>query len=316
MERTCTRSAYAVPHPHVRLPVVPEIGSAVDLERRQAVRKDVCAALGKRGLRPLFPLGHAPRDVKRALDGPQDLCAETDVKADPGVEGKPVLTGPRRIPIDRRQRVALLPRRPKRRDKVPEAVARGEVAHSADHRARVATTLMLRRDLDRERRESVRPAALVVQAHGSLDPFVDPRRQAVDRAVPGERDRMPMCEREVTVLVVEDELEVPEVLVEPGPMLVHDVPMLVVLGPHAGDLVVRALPEIRTFGARVDPSAHAAAAWRSASWSFAAAGPGFPSPTCFPSTSTAGITSRTEEEVNASSASLRSSTGYAPSCVL
>src|SRR5688500_13995126 len=146
MERTRTGSAYAVAHPHVRLPVLAPVGLAGDLERGERVREDVRAALGQRKLDPLLPLGHRPRDVQRARNRLEDLGAEADVEADPGVERETVLSLPRRIAVDGRERVALLPRRAERRDQAAEAAPGRDVAHAADHRPRAPPSLVAGRD--------------------------------------------------------------------------------------------------------------------------------------------------------------------------
>jgi len=120
---------------------------------------------------------------------------------------------------------------------------------------------------------------------------------------------MPLGEGDAALVVVEDELKVAEVLVEPAPVQAEDVTLLVVPRPHAGDLVVGLLPEIGALGAGDDPRTQVAAASRRAACKAAAAGPGLPSPIGLPSSSTTGITSRTEDDVNASSAPASSSTG-------
>ncbi len=127
---------------------------------------------------------------------------------------------------------------------------------------------------------------------------------------------MALCERQIARLVVEDELKVAEVLVETAPVQAEDVALLVVLRPDPRDLVIGSLPEVGSLGAGVDARAHASAARRSAAWSRVAAGPGRPSPTAFPSSSITGMTSRTEDDVNASSAAASASTGKAPSATL
>ncbi len=73
-----------------------------------------------------------------------------------------------------------------------------------------------------------------------------------------------MGEREVALSVVENELKLAEVLVQPAPVAAKDVAVQVVLGPDAVDLVVRALPEVGPLGAGEDLRVHAAAARRSA----------------------------------------------------
>ena len=118
---------------------------------------------------------------------------------------------------------------------------------------------------------------------------------------------MALGERQVALLVVEDELEVAEVLVEPAPVLAEDVALLVVLRPDARDLLVGPLPEVGPLGARVDVRCSRASRPRAAPpGARAAAGPGRPSPIGVPSSSIAGITSRIDDDVNASSAPARS----------
>jgi hypothetical protein len=94
----------------------------------------------------------------------------------------------------------------------------------------VAAALVLRGDLDRERGERVRLGAVREEANRALEGGVDARRQSGYGPVPGEGDRVPVRERELAVLVVEEELEVAEVFVEPAPVLSEDVALLVVLG--------------------------------------------------------------------------------------
>src|SRR5919202_3896515 len=125
----------AVHHPEVGLEVEPEVLLAVDRERREAVREDVLAALREGRLRPVLPLGDGAADAHRPRLGPQDLAAETHVRADPRIEREAVLTPPARVALDRRERVALLPARPHRREQSGEAVAAADLAHSLEHRA-------------------------------------------------------------------------------------------------------------------------------------------------------------------------------------
>jgi hypothetical protein len=124
---------------------------------------------------------------------------------------------------------------------------------------------------------------------------------------------MPLCKGQIPRFVPEDELVVAEVFVEPAPVPTDDVALHVVLRPDVRDLVVGALPKVGSFSAGVDACGHASAARRSAAWSRAAAGPGRQSPTAFPSSSITGITSRIEDDVNASSAPASRSTGNEPS---
>src|SRR5438270_3500140 len=160
----------SVKHPEVGLEVEPEVALAVDAERCEPVREDVLAALRERHLRPLLPLGHRAADPHRLRLGLEDLAAEAYVRPDPRVEGQPVLTRPARVALDRRERIALLPARPKRRDELAEAVLAGDRAHSLDHRAAEAAALHAGPDFDRKRRErrhlaSVRPEPEAVGHH-------------------------------------------------------------------------------------------------------------------------------------------------------
>src|SRR5439155_12797537 len=112
-----------------------------------------------------------------------------------------------------------------------------------------AAALDGRADLDRERGERGRPAALLAQAKGVLDEPVYPGGQALDGAVPGEGNRVALGEDDVLVLVVEDELELTEVVVEPAPVPVQDVAVRVVLRP---DVEVDAVREVGALGIRED----------------------------------------------------------------
>src|SRR5947209_1246386 len=178
----------AVHHPEVGLEVEAEVALAVDDQRCEPVREDVLAALRERHLRPLLPLGHRAADPHRLRLGLEDLAAEAYVRPDPRVEGQPVLTRPARVALDRRERIALLPARPKRRDELAEAVLAGDRAHSLDHRAAEAAALHGRADLDRERRERRRLAAVLPEAEAFGDDPVDTGRKTLGGPVPRERD--------------------------------------------------------------------------------------------------------------------------------
>jgi hypothetical protein len=139
-----------------------------------------------------------------------------------------------------------------------------ELAHPVEHGLAEALPLVRRGDLDGQRRERVRGAARRAEPEGVLDEPVDAGRQSRHRAVPGARDRMALREHDVGLVVVEGELEIGELLVEAAPVFVEDVAVLVVLGPDARDLLVRALPQVGPLGARDRAEGHAPASRRSA----------------------------------------------------
>ena len=121
-------------------------------------------------------------------------------------------------------------------------MAAADLPHPLEHRAAEPAALRRRPDLDRHRRERVRLATLFPQSEPELDHPVDPGREPVRRAVPRARDRVPLREHDVLVLVVEDELKLGEVVVEPFPVAVQDVAVRVVRGP---DVEVDPIAEIR-----------------------------------------------------------------------
>ena len=275
--------------------------------------KHVRPALRERKVDPFLPLGHRSGDVHGARHGLQDLGPQADVEADPRVEGPPVAPCPRRVALDRRHRIAHLPRGAQRRDQAAEPAGRGDVGHAADHRPREPAALVTWRNLDRQRGERVRLASRIEEVDCALHHLVNAVAQPFDGPVPAAGDRVAVRERDICLLVVEDELVVGEVVVEPRPVPAENVALLVVDRPDADDLLVGPLPEVGALGCSVELRAHAPAARRSAAWSSPAAGPGAPAPIGAPSSSITGMTSRTDEDVKASSAAASWSTGYVPS---
>ena len=160
-----------------------------------------------------------PGDPHRLRSGSHDLGAEPLVRAEPRVEQEAVLAPPRGVALDRRQRVALLERRPHRGDQLPAALGR-EAAHVLEHPLREALSLVPHADQDRERAE---PVGL------SLAEAV---REGVAPAArhPGDRDRVAFGED--LVPVHQRELELRALRVEPRPELVRDRVVEEELGPR------------------------------------------------------------------------------------
>src|SRR5581483_5082429 len=114
--------------PHVRLDV--RARAVREADGSETVRDDVVAVLGELQAGPLLPLLARARDRHRTRRGREDLRAEALVRPDPRVVVVAVLPAPQCVALDRRQRVALLPRRPDGSDHRVEAVRRAEAGHA------------------------------------------------------------------------------------------------------------------------------------------------------------------------------------------
>src|SRR3954454_1593833 len=148
-------------------------------------------------------------DQHRLLRRPDQLRAEPLVRADPGVEVRAVGSPPARVLLDRAQRVAVLERRPHRRD---EAAERGsEAAHVLEHRDRQPTSLLLGRDEDRERTHAIGIAVALERSE---------KRVAPVGGLSDDRDAVALGHH--LVAVDEHELEVGEIGVETVPVAVRD----------------------------------------------------------------------------------------------
>ena len=119
---------------------------------------------------------------------------------------------------------------------------------------------------------------------------------------------MALGERDLAAVVVEEELEVAEVLVEAAPVLSSTAPCSL----YAGQTPVISSYDFSQRSGRSAPCRRACSRENGPPQrrlELAAAGPGRPSPRGLPSSSIIGITSRIEDDVNASSAAARSSNG-------
>jgi hypothetical protein len=147
------------------------------------------------------------------------------VDAHPRVEEEAVRAPPLRVALDRDERVALLPARAHRRDQRAETVAARDPEHRLERGRAEPTPLEAARDHDHERAEDVRAA--LVEAAG--DGAVDAGGETLDRAVPAHGDRAGPREN-LAAVADEVELEVGPLVVQPPPVAVEDVAVVVVLG--------------------------------------------------------------------------------------
>src|SRR5277367_2445451 len=99
----------SVTHPHVRLPVGPQLDVVVDRKSGEPAGEPICPALWESHLRPLFPLGHGAADLDRSWLGPEDARPESLVDPHPRIEEQSVGPPPASVLLDRHERVALLP---------------------------------------------------------------------------------------------------------------------------------------------------------------------------------------------------------------
>ena len=125
----------------------------------RASRARRSAVLRKAHRRPLLPVGDRRLDQHRARRDRDDLAADPLVHPEPRVEVRAVLAAPLDVALDRDQRVALLERRPHRRDHARAARSprprRARVEHPCWRGRR---PLLVGTDADREQRDDVAAA--------------------------------------------------------------------------------------------------------------------------------------------------------------
>jgi len=125
-------------------------------------------------------------------------------------------------------------------------VARRYRPHPLDDCAAQARPLPAGVDDRDDRAEATRPVAAAV-----LERVVHAAREACDRPVPGDRDRVPLAGHDVGLVVVQDELVLGKLLEQPPPEAVRGIAVVDELWPRIADLIQPVL-EIGTLGERED----------------------------------------------------------------
>ena len=111
------------------------------------------------------------------------------MEPDPGVERQAVVARPRRVALDRRQRIALLVGRPDAGDDRGQAVGPGVRAHRLEDDPAVAVALAVGPDRDLQRAEGAGRLARLERRDAPQELVVPARGQVLVGAVPGQRAR-------------------------------------------------------------------------------------------------------------------------------
>ena len=105
--------------------------------------------------------------------GGGDASAETFVQAHPWVEQFAVGAPPRDVTLDRRERIAVLPRRADGCDKTMQAVTASKRVHAGQQLGGQAALAGSRSDFGGEGAEGVNIGAVAAGCHGALQGVVD-----------------------------------------------------------------------------------------------------------------------------------------------